>query len=40
MNNENNEFRNGIDSVIYEKPSKLLWLIPGLIGVLIISIFI
>ena len=40
MNNENNEFRNGIDSVLYEKPSKLLWLIPSLIGVLIISIFL
>ena len=38
MKNENNEYRRGIDSIINERPAKILWVIPSLIGALIVII--
>ena len=40
MKKENNDFLPGIESILSSRPSKLLWMIPTLIEVLIVSIFL
>jgi len=40
MKKENSDFLNGIESILAIKPSKLLWLIPSLIGSLVLFIIL
>ncbi|WP_152633002.1 HlyD family type I secretion periplasmic adaptor subunit [Aliarcobacter butzleri] len=40
MKKENSDFLNGIESILATRPSKLLWLVPSLIGSLVIFIIL
>ncbi len=40
MKTEHNEYRRGIDSIVNERPSNTLWIIPSLIGALVVVIFV
>lgn len=40
MKKENSDFLNGIESILATRPSKLLWLIPSLIGALVLFIIL
>lgn len=40
MKKENSDFLSGIESILATRPSKLLWLIPSLIGALVLFIIL
>ena len=40
MKKENSDFLSGIESILSTRPSKLLWLVPSLIGMLVLFIIL